>query len=196
MDEKLALLKAHVTELVANPDFVHHKWFITYHLVIVEQIARELLAFYPDADQDLVLTMAWMHDYGKILNYDSQYSREHIDQSVAKLKEFGFEASFAEQVGDYIEWMDKRNEVDLREAPIEVQIVSSADAGSHFASPFHPLYWYENPDKPIEDIVAGKPGRISTDWDRKLVLPEARAAFAKFYEVTRIQNGQLPKRYL
>lgn len=195
MDETFERLKAHITELAARPTFRHHKWFIKYHLEIVERIINELLEFYPEADRRTVIVMGWMHDYGKIIEFESQYAREHVDQGVAKMIELGYDEAFSRQVGDYIEWMDKRGTADLREAPIEVQIVSTADACSHFASPFHYTYWYENPDKPIEEIVAGKPARISTDWDDKMVLPEAKKAFQHYYDVTKVQNGAIPEKF-
>ena len=196
MEAKLATLKQHVTELANAPQFKHYQWFVRWHLKIVERIAEELLAHYPEGDGDLVRAMVWMHDYGKILDFDHQYDRSLIDVGRDKLVELGFEVDFANKVADYIEWMDKRAEVDLHEAPIEVQIVSSADGGSHFASPFHPIYYYENPAIPLEKIIANKPARIDLDWNRKITLPEARRAFEPYYEMTMVQNGQLPEAFL
>ena len=73
MQEKIEAFKAHVTESAANPDFVHHVWFVEWHLKVVEKIALELLDHYPDADRDLVLVMVWLHDYGKTINFADQY---------------------------------------------------------------------------------------------------------------------------
>lgn len=196
MDDTFERLKQHISELAARPTFRHHQWFLEYHLKIVERIINELLEYHPEADRQVAMVMGWMHDYGKLLEFESQYAREHVDQGIAKMIELGYDEAFAHKVGDYIEWMDKRSTVDLRTAPIEVQIVSSADACSHFASPFHYTYWYENSDKPISEIVAGKPARISTDWDDKMVLPEARRAFQQYHDVTKVQNGALPERFL
>lgn len=196
MQNTIQALKTHVADIAGDPAFRHHDWFVTYHLEVVERIAKELLAHYPEADADLVEVMVWMHDYGKILDFDRQYDRALVDVGRDKLIELGFAPDFASRAADYIEWMDKRSEVDLHKAPIEVQIVSSADGGSHFASPFHPIYYHENPDKPLAGILAGKPQRISIDWERKITLPEARAAFAPYYEVTKVQNGQLPQTFL
>lgn len=196
MNDKIELLKQHIIELANNPNFRHHQWFVKYHLEIVEKIALELIENYPDANKEVVRVMCWMHDYGKILDFDNQYSRKYIDQGIQKLIQLGFDKDFAKKVGDYIELFDRRGEVDLRTAPIEVQITSTADACSHFASPFHYTYWHENPDKPTQEIIDGKPERINIDWNDKIVLPEARAVFEKYYEITLIQNGQLPESYL
>jgi len=189
-------LKQHVTKLANDPAFIHHQWFVRWHLQVVEQIASELLERYPQADRLLVEAMVWMHDYGKILHFEKQHDRELVDAGRDKLVELGFNKAFANKVADYIAWMDKRATVDLHKAPLEVQIVSSADGCSHFASPFHASYYYENPDTPIEDIIAQKPQRISLDWDRKITLPEARQVFEPYYHVTMVQNGVFPEKFL
>lgn len=196
MNDQITTLKQHVTQLASKENFRHHQWFIKYHLEIVEKIALELLEKYPEADRDTVLVMCWIHDYGKILDFDNQYSRQYVDQGIQKLIELGFDKDFAKKVGDYVELFDKHGQVDLHTAPIEVRIASTADACSHFASPFHYTYWHENPTKSTQEIIDGKPERINIDWNDKIVLPEAKAVFEKYYKITLIQNGQLPERYL
>lgn len=62
MQERIEEFKKHVRELSANPDFIYHEWFVTYHLELVERIALELLDKYPEAGRDVVLVMVWMHD--------------------------------------------------------------------------------------------------------------------------------------
>lgn len=196
-EDKIAAFKAHVTEASKNPAFVHHPWFAEWHLKVVEQIALELCDFYPQADRSLVAVMAWLHDYAKILDKENERERALIDEGRAKLIELGFDETFASKAADYVEWMDKRAEVDLREAPIEVQIVSSADGMSHLSGPFMYLYWQENADKPFIDLMAGNYRKAKLDWERKIVLPEARRASEKHYQITQSQNSpEQPARYI
>jgi len=153
VQENIQLFKEHVREISARPEFIHHKRFAKWHLEVVERIAMELCAIYPQADRETVEVMVWLHDYGKILDFDREYERELLDSGRDKLIELDFEATFANKVANYVELQDKNQEIDLRTAPIEVQIVASADGCSHFVGPFMPVHWYENPNKAIDALL-------------------------------------------
>jgi hypothetical protein len=200
MQEKIDAFKAHVREVSANPHFVHHKWFVKWHLEIVERIALELLEKYPTADRDLVAVMVWLHDYGKTLDYEDQYQKT-LAAGREKLTELEFPADFVNRAVDGIELLDKKMEVDLREAPIEVQIVSSADGCSHLAGPFMQIFWNERTDKTFagkeyEELMRLNLAKANKDWSRKIILPEARAAFEARYKLLCEQSGQLPDKFL
>jgi predicted enzyme related to lactoylglutathione lyase len=191
MDEKIAKLKEFITEKSSNPNFTHHKWFVTWHLEIVERIAEDLLRHYPDADKDIVRAMVWMHDYGKIIDFDSQYSHEHVDTGRTELVKLGFNEDLANTVAKNIKILDAK--VNLHTSPIEVQIVSSADGCSHLVGPFIRLYWWQNPQQPYQEIMAENIRKLTGDWDKKVVLPEARRAYQKRHDISIEQSGQLPE---
>jgi hypothetical protein len=197
MQENIFAFKQHVREIAANPNFVHHKWFVRWHLEIVEKIALELCQLHPEADRDLVEVMAWLHDYGKILDFAQQYDRSLLDDGRDKLLELGFSEEFANKAADYIEMHDKYREIDLRQAPIEVQISSTADGCSHIVGPFLPIFWHEATDmtftnKTLEELMGLNRKKIEKDWQFKIVLPEARRAFEARYQFHREQSGELP----
>jgi len=200
MQDKIEAFKAHVREASANPDFVHHLWFVKWHLEIVEKLALELASHYPEADRDLVEVMAWLHDYAKILDFDRQHERDLLDKGRDKLIELGFAEDFANKAADYIEMHDKSQEMDLRQAPIEVQISSTADGCAHVVGPFMVLFWHEATDrtftnKTLEELMAINRKKLDKDWNYKIVLPEARKAFAKYHDVFLQITGELPDKF-
>jgi hypothetical protein len=195
MKEKIEAFKAHVRETSKNPDFIHHAWFVKWHLDVVERIALELLAYYPEADRELVEVMVWLHDYGKTLDFAHQYEVT-LSAGRKKLQELQFPEVFTDKAISYIETLDKKMELDLRESPIEVQIVSSADGCSHLVGPFLHFWWDEHPNKTFEELMQDNRYKADKDWNRKIVLPEARKAFESRYKYACEEAGDLPAKFL
>ncbi|QQS20145.1 HD domain-containing protein [Candidatus Saccharibacteria bacterium] len=195
MRDKIELWKGHVRELSGQATFVHHEWFVRWHLEVVERIAFELCDKYPAADRELVEVMVWLHDYGKILNFDDQYN-ETLSSGRVKLTEMGFTADFVERAVTGIETMDKKMELDLREASLEVQIVATADGCSHMVGPFLSLYWREHPGLTTQELMAANRAKLEKDWTRKITLPEARSVFAARYDFLSQQFSEDPNGFL
>lgn len=114
----------------------------------------------------------------------------------AKLTEMGFAPDFVERAVSYIAHMNKKLEVDLHEAPLEVQIVASADGCSHMVGPFMAEYWRENASLSVDELLQANIRKLTKDWERKIVLPEAREAFAARRAVHLELAGELPEKYL
>ncbi len=55
MLDKIYILKEKVSNLAKNERFIHHKWFLRYHLELVEKISLELHERYDEANVDLLL---------------------------------------------------------------------------------------------------------------------------------------------
>lgn len=192
-DVLLTDLKKRVTQKSSDPRFKHNAWFVTYHLEIVEAIAIELCDKYPSADKNYILTLVWLHDFEKIIDFDNQYNTELI-ASKELMKEVGYDQGFIDRMYDDLNMYNAKNNLHL--APIEIQIVSSADAASHFIGPFAELYWYENPDKSIQQLQSDNIKKLTTDWDLKITLPEVKEASYDRYLSKRASAGILPDKYL
>jgi hypothetical protein len=184
-----------VRECASNPAFIHHSWYVKYHLEIVERLALELTERYPQTSRDLVQVLVWLHDYPKIID-PSRKPELVLREGGRQLLEIGFNSEFVKRVIEYAKLFDNNLDQDLSEAPLEVQIVSSADGCSHFVGPFLQLWWWENSGKPFEELIADNRGKIVKDWNLKIVLPEARAAFEPRYRLLLEQTGTLPERFI
>jgi len=200
--DKIDTFKAHVREASANPAFNHHVWFVKWHLEIVERIALELSEYYPEADRDLLEVMAWLHDYGKILDYDNPKQKQlTLSEGRKKLLELGFAPDFVERAIANIDLLDQHMTIDIAQTPIEAQIISSADGCSHLTGIFMPVFWNFETDATFKDrtyteLMAGNAKKARKDWERKILLPEARRAFGWRYRAILEQSGDLPEKFL
>ena len=180
MEELLNSLKIFITEKSANPNFVHHKWFVKWHLEIVETLSRDMMKYYPEADEHTLITLSWMHDYGKIIDYDTQYEHSHIEAGRQEMIRLGFDESFATKIAESVKIFDKKDH--LENESIEIRIVSSADACSHLVGPWVSLYWHENPDVPFEDIMKENARKLGGEWSLKVTIPEAAQAYQQLHD--------------
>ena len=192
-DRAIQRLRAAVVRAAQDPAFVHHAWFVPYHLEIVERLAAELCQRYPAADRGLVLVLVWLHDYGKIVDSARQYEMTAV-AGRPLLRALGFPDAYVERALAYVHLLDRKQE--LERAPIEVQIVSSADGAAHLVGPFYALWWYEHPQKPIVELLEENRRKAYTDWHQKIVLPEVRAAFAQRYHDHLERCGAFPSAFI
>jgi hypothetical protein len=196
MTDKLNTLKEHITSIAANPKFIHHKWFVKWHLEIVERIALELCEAYKEADKNLVLGLVWIHDYAKIIDFDNEHDFATMMQGKDLLAELGFDEAYIEKLMAYLVQFESYMSIDIATTPIEVQIASSADAAAHMVGPFFPLYWYENPGKSIPELLESNTKKLQKDWERKITLPEIRKQFAHSHKFLMAMFGKLPEKLL
>lgn len=193
--QKIEKFRIIVKENFRRKDFTYHEWMVEYHLDIVERIAFELCEFYPEANKEIVQTLVWFHDFGKPI--DEENEREiTLVKGPMVLSELGFPEQFVNTVVDYWKLFEQKNEIDLRTAPIEVQIVSSADGASHLTGVFYPSYFGDEPKESFQSTQEHLREKIEKDWNRKIVLPEARKAFEQRYLKAKELLGIFPDKFI
>jgi len=185
--------RKHVISKAGKPGFIHHKWFVQYHLELVEKLSIELCQRHKEADKDMVLLLVWLHDYGKMLDFKDQHKKT-LTEGRKTLSRIGFPKGTIDKAIGFASLIDKKE--NLEKAPIEVKIVSSADAASHLVGPFFYLWWHENPGKPFEELMKDNIRKAMKDWDRKVVLPEVREAFQQRHDFLLEQSGKFPEKFL
>lgn len=191
MKEKIDSLKEKVSILSQDERFLHHKWYLKYHLELVEKIALELYERYSGANRDLLLGLIWIHDYGKIIGVKDE--REVLEESRSFMIEIGFEEEYLNRVIELLEIFESKMIMDLSEAPIEVKIVSTADAVSHMYGPFYQMYCYENPEMLVEELMGSNMRKLEKDWSRKIAFPEVKELLQDRYQFLRESFGEIPE---
>lgn len=193
MQENILKFKEIVKKNFSNPDFQYHKWMIKYHLEIVEKIAMECCDLYKEADRDIVQILVWFHDFGKPL--DEQNEREvTLEKGPEALKSCGFDEEFILKVVEYWKLMEKKNEIDIKTTPMEVQIISSADGASHMTGVFYPSYFGDGDS--FEVTQENLREKIEKDWDQKIVISEVREAFEGRYKRALELLGEFPEKFI
>ncbi len=180
MEELLNTLRAHIAEKASDASFVHHKWFTKWHLAVVEMISLDLMKYYPEADGATLIALSWMHDYGKIIDFDNQYDHTYIEAGRQQMIKLGFDETFATKIADSVKIFDKKDH--LENESIEIRIVSSADACSHLVGPWISLYWHENPNIPFEKIMEENVRKLGIEWDLKVTIPEAIQTYKQLHD--------------
>lgn len=159
-----------------------------------KKIAFELAERYPEADADFLVGLIWLHDYAKIISIKDD--KEGLTKSRELLDELGFDSDFSSRLIELLEIFESKMTVDLWTAPIEVRIVSTADAVSHMYGPFYQIFSYEHPEMTVEELMASNAGKLEKDWNRKIVLPGIKEELESRYQFLKESFGQYPERFL
>ena len=193
MQNQILKFKQLVIQNFSRPDFVYGEWIVPYHLEIVERLALELCELYPEANRDVVETLVWFHDFGKPI--DEKNEKEvTLREGVLALVDCGFPQDFIDTVVMHWKLMEQKNEIDLHEAPIETQIISSADGASHFVGLFYPTYFGDGHSIAVTQEKLKK--KIGVDWNRKITLPEVKKAFEARYKIMKELYGEFPDTFI
>jgi hypothetical protein len=193
MKEKIEQLKQHVIEQCGKDTFRNHKWFVKYHLEIIEKLVNESLQYFRDANEEILNIMIWTHDYAKITakSKEDEYTTQRIRPL---LQQLNFEEEIIRKVMLNIDILDKKE--NLHKSPIEVQLMSSIDGVAHLIGPFFSTWYYENPQKDFESLMQDNLRKAQKDWNKKVILPLFREKFQERHNIVLEQNGVFPNTFL
>ncbi len=193
MQENILKFKTIAIQNFTKEGFTYREWIVPYHLEIVERIAMELCDIYSNANRDVVQVLVWFHDFGKPFNETNEKESTAVE-GIPCLRECGFSEDFITTVVNCWELMEKKNEIDLTTAPIETQIISSADGASHMVGTFYSGYFGDGDDFTTTQKRLRQ--KIDIDWNRKITLPEVKEVFKDRYVRVRELLGEFPERFI
>ncbi len=187
-------LKDRVVQAVALQTFVHHDWYVRFHLEIVETIALELCDLYSEANRQKVHDLVWLHDVEKIVDV-SKKDDTALTATRSLMAELGYSADYIDELSADINTINAKQ--DIASESIEVEIISSADGAAHLVGPFYGIYWHEHPNMAIQEILDSNKVKLAKDWSKKITLPEVRRAFERRYALqVELKTGKIPTSFL
>ena len=139
---------------------------VLYHIEAVVKNA-EILADKYNADKEVCIIAAWLHDIASITDYDL-YEEHHIHGAEIAdeiLKQFKYDENKIEIVKNCI--LNHRGSVDNKRLSKEEQIIADADAISHFDSIPSLLYLaYKEKKMSIENGAKFVKGKLARSYNK------------------------------
>jgi len=151
------------------------------HFIPTAKYAGEL-ADQLNADKEVVLVAAWMHDIGSIIQGREDHHITGAKIAEEKLKELNYANQKIELVKKCI--LNHRGSRQDERKSIEEQIIAEADAMSNFdniAGIFQAAFIYENKNreearKSVKEKLENKWKQLSLEDSKKIIKPKYEAA--------------------
>ncbi len=187
-----AYMNVKIVENYATKEFKSRKmeWFIELHLKPMKKFALKL-AETLDADKEIVEISVWLHD---ITHTEKGAPHDHpkVNSEFAEkfLAEKGFDRKTIQSISQCI--LNHGCHEGRTPKTTEEKIISSADAMAHIAN-FEALlfvaFYMKNysPDKTYTWLK----DKIERDWNKKILLPQAKEMVKERYEQIRILLGAM-----
>lgn len=188
MKEKIKQLEDRIKELHYNPVINKERFnsaetkelysnFWDYHVAYVIKKSKEMAKKY-NADLKVVWLAAMLHDISR-LGDDEPHDETGSKKAHALLIEKKFDKKIADEVRNCI--LTHR----CREYPpetLEQKILASADAISHFATPFY-IWVAKDFKSSMEDLLEFNLKKLERDWNKKIFFEDEKKEIRKEYEV-------------
>ena len=156
------------------------KWVWDSHLAVVERLTREL-AIEQEADMELTMLGAYLHDIGRIKGGSDQgHDIAGVPIAEEIMRELGYDDQSIELVRGIILAHPCR---DIKPNTLVEKIVATADAMSHFSGDFYlQLLWHHKPRKTFEECIESSLEKIDREFNYNIFFESARAKVKPAYE--------------
>jgi len=151
--------------------------FWSLHLKPVIDMAKELAEKY-DADIEIAWLSAILHDIARL---DDLEPHDEIgsEKAYILLTEEGFDKKTAEEVRDTILTHRVKQH---KPKTLEQKILATADAMSHFKTPFY-LWFSSMSAKPFKEQLESSLKKIERDYDDKIFFEDERKLIRPEYQI-------------
>ena len=155
-----------------------------YHLLPVVQYAQKL-AETCNANKEVVELSAWLHDIGRIKFGPENHEVTGAKEAEKILKQFGYSEEIIAQVRHCI--LCHRGSGSICPQTIEAEVLTTADAMAHLELFPALLAAAEKSGEVINDkICRWIYEKIERDWNKKMLIPEAKEAAKEKYEAIKL----------
>ncbi|MBT4376974.1 HD domain-containing protein [archaeon] len=167
----------------------HNKDDFDYHIVPVVNNAL-VLAKKVGANLEVVKVAALLHDIGRTYSKEEGFNPENEhefrgeEQSKIILKDLNFEDNFIEKVAYCV--LVHRGRGNIKPATIEARVISCADAMAHFDTFLRLFLVFQNTTNSFEEAVDEIDKKMERNWNKKLILPEAKVIVEEKYKAIKI----------
>lgn len=160
--------------LSSKEDFA--RWMWENHLQLVARKAEELSKQF-EANEDLAVAGAWLHDFGDAFVHRHSEEHEAISMSESKkvLQEAGYLSDEIEEVLVAIIGPHSCKEGKLP-TTLEGKILATADALAHLTTDFYVQFTWEHlpENKSYEEFLHWVNEKLDRDFHRKIFFDEVR----------------------
>jgi len=191
-DLQIAELKEmYNTGFKERPD--HKDWYVKHHLDVMEAIIDDLSYKY-GGDSNMLKLMLYTHDLAKALNNEKQ---SHYDTIKPVLSKMGFSDKLITDVAKNLTLMDEVKTKKIDNLPIEVKIVSTADALSHYTTGkngFLNIFSTITSKEDMSKIEQSNKAKIAKDQN-KILLPgfDLSTTIVEYNGRVTYVKGQIPE---
>lgn len=161
-----------------------------FHLAVVNKYAEKLAKIY-NADREVIELAVWLHDIDRISGMKESHHLTGSERAAQLLRGLKYPEDVVERVKHCI-LTHRCKDGDPKPQTMEAKIVASADAMAHFdIIPF--LVWMaaKETDMSAKEASWWLAKKIERNWNKKLLLPEARNMVREKYEAFKILFKEL-----